>query len=253
MTRAQRIIWTRAALITGSIGVIELLCRAGVIKPLTMIAPSQMVLELARMTASGELAAPAAYTFAEVGGGFAVSVLGGAALGGAGPCATASASSDRSAVGELVRGAILCFLSIVGGFVRFERPAVDRHWRDFRSARDDAEYARRSRPGADGDAKGGARAQAVAYSGSAADYFAKRRAAFVHGAEAGLRLFVHRHYRRRVYSFQRRFGYGIAYAYESFENRTMYALMLFVLLVAVGVNGVLQVWDGRLARRWGRQ
>jgi len=47
-------------------------------------------------------------------------------------------------------------------------------------------------------------------------------------------------------------GYGIAYAYESFENRTMYALMLFVLLIATGVNGALHMWDGRLARRRGR-
>ncbi len=29
----------------------------------------------------------------------------------------------------------------------------------------------------------------------------------------------------------------------------MYALMLFVLLVAVGVNGTLHVWETRLARR----
>ena len=46
-------------------------------------------------------------------------------------------------------------------------------------------------------------------------------------------------------------GYGIAYAYESFEDRKMYALMLFVLLIATGVNGALHVWDGRLARRSG--
>jgi len=29
----------------------------------------------------------------------------------------------------------------------------------------------------------------------------------------------------------------------------MYGLMLFVLLVAVGANGALYVWEGRLARR----
>jgi NitT/TauT family transport system permease protein len=47
-------------------------------------------------------------------------------------------------------------------------------------------------------------------------------------------------------------GYGIAYAYEGFENPKMYALMLFVLLIATGVNGALHLWDGRLARRRGR-
>lgn len=44
-------------------------------------------------------------------------------------------------------------------------------------------------------------------------------------------------------------GYSISYAYQSFDNRAMYGLMLFVLLVAVVANGVLYVWEGRLARR----
>jgi NitT/TauT family transport system permease protein len=44
-------------------------------------------------------------------------------------------------------------------------------------------------------------------------------------------------------------GYSISYAYQSFDNRAMYGLMLFVLLVAVFANGVLYVWEGRLARR----
>ena len=44
-------------------------------------------------------------------------------------------------------------------------------------------------------------------------------------------------------------GYAISFAYQSFDNRAMYGLMLFVLLVAVTANGVLYVWEGRLARR----
>jgi NitT/TauT family transport system permease protein len=44
-------------------------------------------------------------------------------------------------------------------------------------------------------------------------------------------------------------GYAISYAYQSFDNRAMYGVMLFVLLVAVIANGMLYVWEGRLARR----
>lgn len=44
-------------------------------------------------------------------------------------------------------------------------------------------------------------------------------------------------------------GYAISFAYQSFDNRAMYGLMLFVLLVAVVANGLLYVWEGRLARR----
>jgi NitT/TauT family transport system permease protein len=44
-------------------------------------------------------------------------------------------------------------------------------------------------------------------------------------------------------------GYAISFAYQSFDNRTMYGAMLFVLLVAIIANGILYVWEGRLARR----
>ncbi len=44
-------------------------------------------------------------------------------------------------------------------------------------------------------------------------------------------------------------GYAISFAYQSFDMRAMYGLMLFVLLVAAGANAALYVWEGRLARR----
>jgi NitT/TauT family transport system permease protein len=47
-------------------------------------------------------------------------------------------------------------------------------------------------------------------------------------------------------------GYAISFAYQSFDNRTMYGVMLFVLLVAVIANGILYVWEGRLAQRRSR-
>jgi len=47
-------------------------------------------------------------------------------------------------------------------------------------------------------------------------------------------------------------GYAIAYAYEGFDNKTMYALMLFVLVVVTAINAVLYVFEQRLLRRIGR-
>ena len=44
-------------------------------------------------------------------------------------------------------------------------------------------------------------------------------------------------------------GFAISFAYQSFDNHAMYGLMLFVLLVAAGANGLLYAWEGRLARR----
>ncbi len=44
-------------------------------------------------------------------------------------------------------------------------------------------------------------------------------------------------------------GYAISFAYQSFDNRAMYGAMLFVLLAAITANGLLFVWEDRLARR----
>jgi NitT/TauT family transport system permease protein len=44
-------------------------------------------------------------------------------------------------------------------------------------------------------------------------------------------------------------GYAIAYAYNNFQNREMYALMLLILLMATVVNGALDAIDKRLQAR----
>ena len=44
-------------------------------------------------------------------------------------------------------------------------------------------------------------------------------------------------------------GFAIAYAYDGFDNRTMYALMLFVVALAVFLNATLHVWEQHLIMR----
>lgn len=46
-------------------------------------------------------------------------------------------------------------------------------------------------------------------------------------------------------------GRDIADAYADFDNRRMYALMLFLLAIATVVNGALHAWDVRWAKRRG--
>lgn len=46
-------------------------------------------------------------------------------------------------------------------------------------------------------------------------------------------------------------GFSIAYAYNNFDNRTMYALMLFVLVSVTAVNMVLHGLEQRMLRRRG--
>lgn len=47
-------------------------------------------------------------------------------------------------------------------------------------------------------------------------------------------------------------GYAIAYAYNNFNNRTMYGLMLLIILVVSTINALLDVIDRRLQARLSR-
>jgi len=47
-------------------------------------------------------------------------------------------------------------------------------------------------------------------------------------------------------------GFSIAYAYNDFDSQTMYALMMFVLLIAVLMNGVLHVWEQHMLKKRAR-
>ena len=54
--------WTRLAVIAGAVGLVELLCRTGVIKPFTMIAPSAMAAALVRLLQKPDVLADLAFT-----------------------------------------------------------------------------------------------------------------------------------------------------------------------------------------------
>ena len=47
-------------------------------------------------------------------------------------------------------------------------------------------------------------------------------------------------------------GYQIALAFNNFDNRSMYALILFVVLVVASVNSLFFAWEHRLLRRRAR-
>lgn len=47
-------------------------------------------------------------------------------------------------------------------------------------------------------------------------------------------------------------GYRIAFAFNNFDNRTMYALMLFIIVLVTAVNAGFHVFEQRLQQRLGR-
>jgi len=81
VSRRARAAILRVLVVAIFFGALEAICRLGLVRPTTLVAPSAMVAELWKLLTAGTLAGDAARTATEVGGGFAVSVVLGLACG----------------------------------------------------------------------------------------------------------------------------------------------------------------------------
>lgn len=252
MSRAAKILGTRIAVIAGAVLALEIICRAGLVNPLTLIPPSEMATAMVQLLLSGEINGDIAHTFLTVAIAFLAAVLVGFVAG----AALHELPRVRRALDPLLASyyaipifvfypllvavfglnalplMAIGFLAAVPAMLIGTLLGLDRVPRVLRKA---AKAHRLSRvatvtrivlPAALPDLFGGIKlALAYSFIGVIAGEFIL--------SSGGL-------------------GYGIAYAYESFENRAMYGRMLFVLLVAVVTNGILYAWETRLNRRRGR-
>lgn len=48
-------------------------------------------------------------------------------------------------------------------------------------------------------------------------------------------------------------GKRISFAYDNFDNKSMYGLLLLLLIAVMIVNGAMSIWERRLHRRFGQQ
>lgn len=252
MSRAARVLWTRVGVLGALVVLLEGLCRLRVIKPLTMIAPSEMVASMLALVGSGEITEDIVQTVTEVLASCAVSVVAGFALGalihGQGRIRQAIAPVLASwyavpffvfypllvalfglnalpliAIGVVIATPAM-MLSTLAGLDRVPR-VLRRVARVHRMGRIEEVWR-------------------ITLPSALPSLFTGLKLAFAYsfiGVIAGEFILS-----------GRGLGFGIAYAYESFENRKMYGLMLLVLLLAVGVNGLLQAWERRLAGRRAR-
>lgn len=67
--------WLRVTIVAAMIALVELLCQTGVIPKLVMIAPSQMVVELAEILRTGQFSADIRTTFTNIAVSTALSIL----------------------------------------------------------------------------------------------------------------------------------------------------------------------------------
>lgn len=242
----------RALIVAGLVLVLEILCRAGVIGRLTMIPPSRMVAELWGLTASGAILPHATRTFGNVAIAFAVSILAGIVIG----VGLYALPRLRRAVDPLLATwyampvfvfyplLIVLFgmgdLPIVAIGVLFAAAAmviatlngIERIPRVLRKTGAVLRLSAARRvllielPSALPYLLTGVKlALAYAFIGVIASEFIL----------SGVGL-----------------GHEIAFAYNNFDNRTMYALMLLLIVVVTLANAIVHVWEQRTLARRGR-
>jgi NitT/TauT family transport system permease protein len=249
MSRANAVLLTRILLVAGCIGLLELACRLHLIDPLTLIPPSTMAAAMVRMIASGEITGDIVHTFSTVAIAFVSSVVVGFVSG----TIVHALPRLRRALDPLLASyyavpifvfypllvalfglttlplIAIGFIAAVPAMLIATLLGLDRVPRVLHKV---ARIHRLGRlrtmgmvilPAAMPSLFNGIKLSlAYALIGTIAGEFIL--------SSGGL-------------------GYGIAYAYESFENQAMYGRMLFVLLVAVVLNGVLYTWESRLLQR----
>ena len=252
MSRKAAIALTRVAVIFGAILVIELLCRRKIINPLTLIPPSEMATSLWTLFGSQKIWDDIAQTFSTVAFSFVLSVIAGFVLG----ALIHALPRVRRAVDPLLASyysipffvfypllialfglntvplIVIGFIFATAAMVISTLNGLDRVPRVMLKT---ARILRLSP----------ARAVWSVTLPAAAPYLF-----------TGLKLAL-------AYSFigviagefilsGGGLGYSIAYAYNDFDNKTMYALMMFVLVIAVVMNGALHAWEQHMLKKRAR-
>ena len=249
MSRQAAIGWTRLAVIVGSIFAIEILCRLKIINPLTLIPPSEMAMALWGLFVSGKIWDDIAQTFSTVALAFVFSVTVGFALG----ALIHALPRVRRAVDPLLASyySIPFFVFYPLLIALFGLNTIPLIVIGFVFAT--AAMVISTLNGLDRVPRVMSKTTRVLRMSSARSVWFVTLPAAAPYLFTGLKLAL-------AYSFigviagefilsGGGLGFSIAYAYNNFDNQTMYALMMFVLVIATVMNGALHVWEQHMMRR----
>lgn len=252
MRRAVPVAWLRAALVAAAILALEALCRLGFVNRLTMIPPSEMAVALAGLLASGRVAADIRFTLQNTAAAIAISVFAGFAIGAAvhelprlrrvlDPLFSAYYAVPTFVLYPLLivafgigAGSLIAMGAMFGVVAMIINTLIGLD-------RVPASLVKTARV----MGLGGLRAMLLV-----------RLPAALPTLVTGMKLAV-------AYSVigvvaaefilaTAGVGKRIAFAYNDFDTRTMYALMLLIIVAVMLLNGLLYAWEQRLHRRWGR-
>lgn len=247
-----RVGFLRLIVVGGFILAIELLCRLGAISPRVLIAPSDMAVRLVKLLASGKANADIVETLGNVAMALVLSVTGGFTIGAAihawprlrraidpflasyyalpffafYPLFIVLFGLGRGAIIAIgfLFGVVAMIIATLNGFDRIPRVLV--------------------------------RTAAVYHMGPVAAVLRIKLPSAIPYLFTGIKLAI-------AYCFigviaaefimaSSGLGYSISYAFNNFDNGTMYALMLFVIVLVTIVNAAFYTYERRLLRRWGR-
>ncbi len=243
----------RVLLLAGLALLLEALCRTGVVDPMSVLPPSEMAGAMVAVLASGEATEPMLQTFGTV----ALAWLCAVALGAGGGALLHAAPRVRRAIDPLLASyysvpTFVFYPLLVALLGLSMAPLVVLGVLSAAPAMVISTLA-----GLDGVPRVLRRVAQVQRLGAVRCFLAVVLPAAMPSLFAGLKLALSY---ALIGVIAGEFilsgsglGYAISFAYQSFETRTMYGLMLFVLLVAATANGALYAWEGRLAGRRSRQ
>ena len=253
MTRARAIVVVRLALLASAIALLEALCRLGLIDPLSILPPSEMLDAMIERLSSGDLDEGMVQTFSTIAIAFVLSLALGTALG-----AVLQRSPRLRAV---IDPLLACYYSVptfifypllVAIFALGKTPLVILGMMSATPA-----VIISTISGLDG-------VPPVLLKLARAQRLGRLRTLWwivlpqalprlFSGFKLALSYALIGVIAGEFLLSGTGLGYAISFAYQSFDSRAMYGAMLFVLLTAVAANALLYAWEAHLARRRSRQ
>jgi NitT/TauT family transport system permease protein len=243
----------RTALIVAAFAALEGLCRLGVIDRVTMIPPSEMVLSLGRILASGRFNDDIAFTIWNTAAAIAISVAGGFFVG----ALLHAVPRVRRAIEPLLSAyyavPIFVFYPLLVVAFGVGRAALIAMGALFGIVA----MVVNTMLGLDRVPAVIVKTACVMKLGPWTSLVLVRLPAAAPHLVTGVKLAV-------AYSViaivagefilaTAGMGKRIAFGYNDFDNPTMYGMLLLLLALVMVVNGTLAVWEGRLHRRFGQQ
>jgi NitT/TauT family transport system permease protein len=243
----------RAAVIIGAFAVLEVLCRAQIIDRVTMIPPSEMLLALWRILASGRFDADIAFTVLNTAAAVAIAVAGGFFIGAllhAMPRVRRTVEPLLSAyyavpifvfypllvVAFGVGRAALVAMGVLFGIVAMvvnTMLGLDRVRSVIVKTASVMRLGRWQR-------------LVLVRLPAAAPYL-------VTGVKLAVAYTVIAIVAGEFILASAGIGKRIAFGYNDFDNQTMYGMLLLLLMLVMIVNGALSAWERRLHRRFGQR